>query len=56
MVKYDIIFVDFPHREHDGTSSFHPAVVLEGNRIANLAAQVTSKLKYNGPTDYTLQY
>lgn len=56
MVKYDVIFVDFPHRQHDGTSSKHPAVVLEGNKLAHLAAQVTSRVdKYNSFSDYKIK-
>ena len=56
MVKYDVIFVDFPHRQHDGTSSKYPAVVLEGNKLAHLAAQVTSRVdKYNSFSDYKIK-
>lgn len=59
MVKYDIIFVDFPHRQHDGKSSKHPALVLDGNKIANLCAQISSKVnkanKYSDNIDYVLQ-
>lgn len=55
MVKYDIVFVDFPHRQHDGTSSRHPALVLDGNRIAKLAAQITGNLNLVSNTDYVIK-
>ena len=54
MVAFDIVFVDFPFREHDGRSANHPAIVLEDGVVVP-CSQVSSQVqKYNGPLDYHL--